>query len=107
MTVERPSVLPACPALVLVYNPQTTASQANLSFKHRIVDVLQIMIKKMMLSFAGMQRTRKVTLCKQAQTSNLRDWANFSLNGQHCLFLSLLLLFVPFAHLPPPPTLVT
>ena len=40
MTVERPSVLPACPALVLVYNPQTTASQANLSFKHRTVDVL-------------------------------------------------------------------
>ena len=40
MTVERPTVLPACPALVLVYNPQTTASQANLSFKLRIVDVL-------------------------------------------------------------------
>ena len=40
MTVERPTVLAACPAFVLVYNPQTTASQANLSFKLRIVDVL-------------------------------------------------------------------
>ena len=56
----------------------------------------------MILSFAGRQRIRQVTLCKQVETSNLRDWADFSLNGQHCLFLSLLLLFVPFARLPPP-----
>ena len=40
MTVERPTVLAARPALVLVYNPQTTASQANLSFKLCIVGVL-------------------------------------------------------------------